>query len=262
MRRRSALLLLIFASVIVDASSAIAKQAPVAKGVLSSAEKPMTYRGQNAITISQELISKQDYTGALKQVEVAISSDPKSGIPYMVKAFLLDQTNQSKKAGEAFKKAVSLSPTNGFVLNSYAVYACEKGRFDEADSYFMKAAVHGSFILTTEAFENAAQCSLKNNDFKLSESRARTALDLSPESVSALETLIFVEVHLGSFMEARAFMQRREALGPLDVSLLEIAQQIEKAAGDERAAAQYKKQLDLLEQAQIPPPTGEGQKKP
>ena len=248
MRRRSALLLLIFASVIVDASSAIAKQAPVAKGVLSSAEKPMTYRGQNAITISQELISKQDYAGALKQVEVAISSDPKSGIPYMVKAFLLDQTNQSKKAGEAFKKAVSLSPTNGFVLNSYAVYACEKGRFDEADSYFMKAAVHGSFILTTEAFENAAQCSLKNNDFKLSE--------------SALETLIFVEVHLGSFMEARAFMQRREALGPLDVSLLEIAQQIEKAAGDERAAAQYKKQLDLLEQAQIPPPTGEGQKKP
>jgi len=223
---------------------------------------PMSYKGQSAIGVAQLFIDKKDYVAALKQAERAISFDPKSGVPYMVKAFILDQQKESKKASIAYLKAIALSPTNGQVLNAFAVHLCEKAQYDAADVNFMKATADSTSQIANEAFENAAQCNLQNNNFPRAEERARSALALNPESIGALEIMTQVKFRQSSFFEARAFMQRREALGPLSVSLLQLAQQIEKSAGDERAAAQYKKQLDLLLQAQIQPPTGEGQKNP
>lgn len=223
---------------------------------------PLSYKGQSAIGVAQLFIDRKDYVAALKQAERAISFDPKSGVPYMIKAFILDQQKESKKASVAYLKAVALSPANGQILNAYAVHLCEKAQYDTADANFMKATADSRSQIAKEAFENAAQCSLKNNNFPLAEDRARAALALNPESVGALEIMTQVKFRQSSFFEARAFMQRREALGPLSVSLLQLAQQIEKLAGDDRAAAQYKKQLDLLLQTQIQPPTGEGQKNP
>lgn len=223
---------------------------------------PLSYKGQSAIGVAQLFINRKDYVAALKQAERAISSDPKSGVPYMVKAFILDQQKESKKAGSAYLKAVALSPMNGQVLNAYAVHLCQKGQYDDADANFVKAAADSNYPAAYEAFANAAQCNFQNNNLMLAEDRARSALALNPESVSALEIMTQVKFRQSSFFEARAFMQRREALGLLSVSLLQLAHQIEKSAGDDRAAAQYQKQLDILLQAQIQPPTGEGQKKP
>ena len=223
---------------------------------------PLSYKGQSAIGVAQLFINKKDYVAALKQAERAISSDPKSGVPYMVKAFILDLQKEFKKADSAYLKAVALSPMNGQVLNAYAVHLCQQGQYDDADANFMKATMDKNYPSPNEAFENAAQCNFQNNNLALAEDRARSALALNPESPGALEIMTQVKFRQSHFFEARAFMQRREALGPLSVSLLQLARQIEKSAGDDRAAAQYQKQLDILLQAQIQPPTGEGQKKP
>lgn len=225
-------------------------------------DKPLSYAGQNAISIAQQFIGTKDYKAALKQAEIAIKSDPKSGIPYMVKAFVLDQQGEIRKAGDFYATAVRLSPANGYVLNAHAAHLCEKGDYDLADTQFLKAANDSNYPLSYEAFANAGKCSLSDNNLTRAEERARSALGLNPESASALETMAQIKFKQSLFFEARAFMQRREALGPLDAPLLQLAQQIEKSAGDDRAAAQYQKQLDILLQAQIQPPTGEGQKKP
>jgi type IV pilus assembly protein PilF len=228
----------------------------------SAMKNPLSYQGQSALGVAQLFINKKDYVAALKQVERAISSDPKSGVPYMVKAFILDQQHEGKKADNLYLKAVALSPMNGQVLNAYAVHLCEMGQYDSADVNFMKAVTDSSYPIANEAFENAAQCNFKNNNFVLAENRARSALALNPESASALEIMTQVKFKQANFFEARAFMQRREALGPLSIALLQLAIQIEKSAGDNRASANYQRQLDFLLQAQIQPPTGEGQKKP
>ncbi|MGH8051679.1 MAG: hypothetical protein ACREPB_13555 [Arenimonas sp.] len=229
---------------------------------MASKQPPLSYKGKNAIASAQRFINQADYAAAMKQAEIAIKSDPKSGAPHMVKAYILDQQKQSKKAGNEYARALALSPNNGFILNAFAVHLCGNQQYDQADAYFIKATADSDFPSQIEAFENASQCSLENNNFILAEYRARTALILNPESISALEVMAQVKFKQSSFLEARAFMQRREALGLLSAPLLQLAQKIEKSAGDDRAAAQYQKQLDLLLQAQIQPPTGEGQKKP
>jgi len=229
---------------------------------IEAIEKPLSYAGQNAIAYAQDYVGEKKYEDAMKQAEAAIRSDPKSGVPYMVKGFIYDLQNDTQKASKAFSKAIALSPQNGYVLTAYAKHLCSKLQFQQADAAFLKATQDSLYPLSSKALEGAAQCAMTKEDFDLAEVRARAALALSPESAVALETMAQVKFKQSNSFEARAFMQRREALGPLNVPMLQLANQIEKSAGDDRAAAQYQKQLDILLQAQIQPPTGEGQKKP
>lgn len=225
-------------------------------------EKPMSYKGQMAVEVAQEFIRQNKYDEAIKQADAAIRSDPKSGISYMVKGFVLDQKNQYSKATDAFTKAVKFSPNNGFVLNAFGVHLCGQKQYLKADAAFLQASLDSNYPLAYQALENAGQCALENENNVVAEERARAALSINAELASALETMTQVKFKQANFFEARAFMQRREALGPLSVPLLLLAQQLETSAGDARAAARYQKQLDILLQAQIQPPTGEGQKKP
>ena len=225
-------------------------------------QKPMSYAGQMAVATAQEFISQKKYDDALKQADIAIRSDSKSGIPYMVKAFVLDQQNEPKKAGSTYAKAIALSPDNGYVLNAFALHLCHQQQYEKADAHFLKAAVDSLYPLAYQALDNASRCALKNADLALAEQRARAALSINPESAGALEVMAQVKFKQGNSFEARAFIQRREAMAPLPAELLKLAQQIEKSAGDDRAAANYQKQLELISQAQIQPPKGEGQKKP
>jgi type IV pilus assembly protein PilF len=258
MRLKFTALLFCLALLDTAATQCIAKSVVAAK----TSEQRLSYRGQSSVASAQELINKKNFAGALKYADIAIKSDPKSGVPYMVKAYIFQQQNDLNKAENLYLKAMALSPMNGLVLNAYGVYLCESDQYDKADAIFIKAAANSTFELALSAFENATQCSLRNGDMQRTENHARAALILNPESPGALETMAQVKFKQSSFLEARAFMQRREALGPLGIALLQLAYQIEKSAGDDRAAAQYQKQLDLLSQAQIQPPTGEGQKKP
>jgi type IV pilus assembly protein PilF len=225
-------------------------------------EKPLSYKAQMAVEVAQEFVRQNKYDEAIKQADIAIRSDPKSGVPYMVKGFILDRKNQYSKATDAFTKAVKLSPNNGFVLNAFGVHLCDQKQYVKADAAFLQASLDNNYPLAYQALENAGQCALANENNAVAEERARAALAINAERASALETMTQVKFKQGNFFEARAFMQRREALGPLSISLLQLAQQLETSAGDNRAAAQYQKQLDTLLQDQIQPPTGEGQKKP
>ena len=54
-----------------------------------------------------------------------------------------------------------------------------------------------------------------------------------------LLTLAQVEYAQGNFMDARAFIQRRDAMGS-NAEVLELAARIEDGAGDQRAAARYR----------------------
>jgi|GEM_PF-1395251 len=222
----------------------------------------LSYEGRLAISVAQELVQQKKYVEALKQADNAVRADPKSGTPHMVRAFILDKLGESKKAGNAFNKAISLSPNDGYIRYEYANHLCGMKDFAKADENYLLAAKDGNYPFPHKAYESAAACSYKAEKMDTSETHARAALAIQPESAVALSTMAMLLYSQSRYFEARAFIQRREALGPLDITLLELAYKIEKAAGDDRAAAQYQKQLDLMSQAQIQPPTGEGQKKP
>lgn len=229
----------------------------------AEAEKiALSYKGEQAITVSQELLVQGYLEDALKSADEAIRSDPKSGIPVAHKAFVLEKMKKNQKANQAYEKALKLSPGDGYVLNAVAINLCSRNKAVEADALFVRAVQDTTYPVPQQALQNAGTCAYKAGNDELAEKRFRSALMANPQAGQSLESMSEIKFKQSKFFEARAFMQRREALGPLSVPMLKLALQIEKSAGDDRAATQYQKQLDLLLQAQIQPPTGEGQKKP
>ncbi|MEO6173504.1 MAG: hypothetical protein ABIP02_10350 [Arenimonas sp.] len=234
----------------------------LANAASAHAEKPLSYDGQLAVYVAQELIQQKNYPEALKQADNAIRFDGKAGIPYMVKAFILDRQGKTKEAASAYANAIKRSPSNGYIRNAFGNHLCVQKDYSQAEVNFLLAVQDTNYPLPSQAYENAAQCAFQNNDLIKSELHAREALAINADSTSALSTMTQIKFKQSNFFEARAFIQRLESLAPLDASQLQAAIQIEKSAGDDRAAAQYQKKLDIVMQSQIQPPTGEGQKKP
>lgn len=222
----------------------------------------LSYKGERAMSVSQLLLAQGNFDEALVNAELATRSDPKSGIAEVHKAMILDKMNKLQKANQSYGKALKLSPTNGYVLNAVAINLCARGHIEESDALFVRAVQDTDYPIPQQALQNAGYCAFKAGNAVLAEQRFRSALIADPQAVQSLELMAEINFRQSKFIEARAFMQRREALGPLSASLLKLAQQIENLAGDDRAAAQYQKQLEVLLQDPIQPPTGEGQKNP
>ena len=229
---------------------------------VKNTDVPLSYKGRLALSVAEELSKQKKYEEALKQAENAVRTDPKSGVAHMVKAYVLDKLGDHKKAATVFNKAISLSPRNGYVRYAYANHLCDLKDFSAADESYMLAARDGSYPFAHKAYEGAADCAFKADNLQASEAHARAALAIEAANSGALTIMAQIMYRQSRYFEARAFIQRREAAGPLDAPLLQLAMQIERSAGDDRAAANYQKQLELISQAQIQPPTGEGQKKP
>ena len=70
----------------------------------------------------------------------------------------------------------------------------------------------------------------------------REGVKLAPCDRNILLMLSEVELRLGNTLEARAFVQRSDALGA-DAATLALAAQVEDAAGDSAAAARYRQRL-------------------
>jgi type IV pilus assembly protein PilF len=220
-------------------------------------EEPLSLAAQEAIDNTQQLIAAGKLNEALAVTDRAIAFDPKSGVPYMAKAYVYDRLGDTKKAGQLYKKAMTLSPNNGYILNAVGVRACTDGHADQADVYFVKALTDPYYGTPYQAMENAGNCALKNQKLDIAETRYRTALETNIGSAQALEGLASISFEKQNFLEARAFLQRRELLGPLNAKQLELAVKIEKLAGDDRNAAIYQKRFDEL-QLVAPLPVGEG----
>jgi type IV pilus assembly protein PilF len=221
-------------------------------------ESPIAPIALETINSAQQLIDEGKLNEAMALVNKAIGYDRKSGLPLMAKAYIYDQMGEPKKAWPLHKKALSLSPKNGYVLNAAGVHACAQGRAELADAYFMKAIADPDYPAPYTALENAGNCALKNQKPADAEARYRNALLSNPNAIVALEGMATINFQKNQFMEARAFLQRRESVIALTPALLKLAIKIEKAAGDDRAAASYQKKFEELAPL-TQAPVGEGQ---
>ena len=198
---------------------------------------------------------------ALELAMVAAQSDPKSARVHLLVAMLEDQLGQQDKAAVSFQLAQKLAPDDGSILNMYGVWLCKHGSATDADLYFQRALKDSNFQPPRDALFNASVCASSAKDLTKAETYLRAILDFSSDDAAALLQLAGIKHAQGQDFEARAFMQRREALGPMGPNAYELAAAIETGAGDEKSADRYR----ALLQEKFPgfkSPTGEGAGQP
>lgn len=235
------------------AVSAAAREHTPEKAALSRA-------GQINVGLAQSYMDNNDLETALDRATQALRTDPRSADVHAMLGLIYSRISQLDKAAAEFKQALALAPDNGAILNVDGVWLCQQGQAQEADAQFAKALQDPFYRQPEQALSNAGRCAFKAGQLPKAESYLRASLDKVPDQPEALFTLAQVEYAKGSYLEARAFIQRRDAMGST-AEVLDLAARIEDAAGDHRSAEQYRQRLrDEFPNAS--PVAAEGTKQP
>jgi type IV pilus assembly protein PilF len=231
LKRLLALVLLACLATTADAK----KRAPETTGSISRA-------GQVNLGLAQSYYANGDLETALNRSMQALRTDPRSADVHAMLGLIYSRISQPAKADAEFSRALALAPNQGAILNVDGVWLCQQGRTAEADAQFSRALQDPFYKEPEQALFNAGKCAFKAGQLPKAEGLLRKSLDKAPDQPEVLLTLAKVEFAQGNYLDARAFVQRRDALGS-SAEVLELAAQIEDGAGDHRAAARYRQRL-------------------
>lgn len=217
----------------------------------------MTADGRRDLDLAEGYLGMNQLEKASDWANKALASDPNSADVHALLGMIASRTGDSKRAGAEFDRALKLAPNNGPILNAHASWLCERGQVEQADQEFARALQDQSYARPLQALSNAGKCALGAGQLARAEGYFRRALAISPQDRSLLFLMADTEFRQGKIMEAQAFIQRRDD-EESSAETLELAARIEDAAGDQLAAARYRKRL----QVEFPDyvPTGEGAK--
>jgi type IV pilus assembly protein PilF len=231
-------LILIFALLLAGCASNKAERAAEAESNRKAAE--------TNVALGRQYMERGQIEVALEKLKRAIAQDTTYAPAHTMLGILYETIGQTEMAGKEYATAVRYDPTDGDVNNNYGAFLCATGRAGEADAYFLKA-VEDPFYDTPEiAYANAGSCALQRNDLDKAERYLRQSLGYNQELGTALLPMADVSYRQGSYLRARGFLQRYEAVGDLTEESLYLGFLIESKLGDDSAAGRYR--IDLIEQ--------------
>lgn len=236
--------LLAFALVIVAGCAGTGGPAArTAGGSSPGSQAAMTGKGLANLNLAQNYLAAGKLEYALDRANRALRSDPNSADVQVVLGLIRERLGDSARAGEHFERAGRLDPESGHVLNVHAVWLCEKGRAAQADEVFSRAVKDPFYKARDQAYFNAGKCAMQAGQLDAAEKHLRQGIEIAPENPSLLAKMAELQFRRGNYLGARAFYQRREALGAPTPELLDLAVRIEQGAGDAAAAGRYRQRL-------------------
>lgn len=220
----------------------LAAALPLAAKDAPDAPKEMSSAGRINLELAQSYLQANDLETALDRANRALKFDPNSGDVHALLGMIYGRIGDKERAEREYVEAVRLEPTDGPILNAYGAWQCEQGNFDTAETTFQRALQDPFYKQPEQTYYNAGRCAYQAGKWQGAEGYLRRAVDRMPLSMPVLLMMAKTEFKLGKLLEARAFAQRCDALGP-NPEVLDLAARIEDAAGDAKAAGAYRQRL-------------------
>lgn len=143
---------------------------------------------------------------ALEELNTAIKADSKYAPAYNMLGLLYMELREFDKAGENFKRSLSLDPDNSEAHNNYGWFLCQRGREDEAIGHFMSALKNPLYPTPEKAYLNAGECSWKKGNEKDAEEFFLRALKFRPGLGQALWHMADLNFRHGNYVEAQRYL--------------------------------------------------------
>lgn len=143
---------------------------------------------------------------ALEELNTAIKADSNYAPAYNMLGLLYTELREYDKAGDYFKRSLSLDPNNSEAHNNYGWFLCQRGHTDEAIGHFMSALKNPLYATPEKAYLNAGECSLKKGDDKGAEEFFLRALKIQPELGQAQWHMAEINFRNGNYEEAQRYL--------------------------------------------------------
>ena len=220
---------------------AVAGQA-VAKDKAPKRPAELSADGRANVMLAQSYLDSGRIDAAEERARAALASDGDSALAHATMALVHIAKRRDDAAQKEFDRARKLAPSDGAVLNAYGSFLCGRGDRAGADDAFRAAIADPYYRTPVQPLVNAGRCAALGNEWLKADGYLRRAVAIAPRSRAVLLMLAEAQLQLHRPLEARAFVERADALGP-DANTLALAARTEDAAGDAVASARYRKRL-------------------
>jgi type IV pilus assembly protein PilF len=205
----------------------------------NSGVDPETAADANA-NLGADFLRKNDLNQAQTYFRKALSYDDQNFSANWGMAVVSQRLHQPDKARAYYKKALDLRAAPE-VFNSYAVFLCRRGKTEQALAYFKRAAADPHYDGQADALANAGLCAQRAGHAKTASGYYQQALAANASQATALVNMAKLKYTQGHYFDARAFIERADAVTHLNAGQLLLAARIELALNNRQAAAAYLK---------------------
>lgn len=193
--------------------------------------------------LGRQYLERGQYEISLDKLKRAVAYDETYAPAHTMLGVLYETIGDRPAAEAAYRKAVRYDPGDGAVNNNLGAFLCGIGKREEADGFF-RTAIADPFYQTPQiAMSNAGSCALARGDLDTAESYLRQSLQREPRLAAALLPMAEVSYRKGAYLQARAFLQRYEAVAARTAESLLLGVRIETELGDEASAEKYRREL-------------------
>lgn len=221
--------------------------ATIAVGLVGCAGNASRGNPERASEINLDLavdyLRKGNLAQAKEKLDRALEQNPRNAGAHSVAGMLYTRLKDLDKADSHYQRAVSLDSENPEYKNNYAVFLCQRNRFERGEKLALQAADNLLYKTRDIAFLNAGTCARSRGDLVSAEKHFREALKLRPRFAEVLYQLAEIEFEQKNYMSARGFLERYMEVGRTTPATLWLGVQIERGLGNSAVAQHYANRL-------------------
>ena len=149
---------------------------------------------QQYYQLGARVVRAGNYELARDRLERALEFDPRMAIAHTTLALTYERLDIPRLAEEHYRQAIRYEPRNDDVGNTYAVFLCRQGEFDEAREQFERVAKRNENDDPEISLTNAGVCMAQKPDLELAESYFRQAWERKRNYPEALLQMILLKL--------------------------------------------------------------------
>lgn len=198
----------------------------------------------DALQLASNRLQAGDLDGAEKVAKQVLASDRANPPAMTILALVEQHRGKVGNAGTLFKQAATQANSGPAEWGNYGTWLCEANQPAESLQWLDRSLAYPDVIDVAGMRANAGKCALRAGQADRADRDLRAALELAPTNPVALDGMAQLMFTRGRMLEARAFSQRRLALGMATAEMLARATDIETRLGDQAAANHYRQRLE------------------
>jgi type IV pilus assembly protein PilF len=214
-----------------------------AEPVTESDEPEARKRARIRVELASGYFEQGQTTVALDEIKLALGADPNYAPAYMLRGLVYARLNELRLAEDSFKRAQSLSPRDPDVLHHYGLFACQQGRYPQANELFQQALASPVYGGKAKTYMVQGICQVRAAQFAEAEGSLARSYELDPGNPITAYNLAALQFRRGENAKAQFTIRRLNNSELANAETLWLGIKVEHRLGNAEAMAQLAQQL-------------------
>lgn len=204
---------------------------------------PVLEAGRINARLAMEYLKREQLLVARDKVEKALLQNPRDVTVQLAAGLVYERLLEKQRAEKHFRQALRADADSPEAQNALGAFFCRNRQHAKGQEMFLKAAQNPIYRTPEVAYTNAGVCARSAGRLERAEQYLRQALALRTDYPETYVQLAGVSHERGSYLQARAFIERYLAIAPPSPDVLLLGYQIEAAMKDTAAATGFAERL-------------------